>query len=96
MNLALSNLRIEIGDTKDDKIFTDEELTYFLEASNNNMAKAKIKIIDRLIADNHKLHKFSLGNISGDPSTIINHLLAWRHELSEDADNNKAYSLIYK
>ncbi len=96
MDLALANLRMEIGDTKSDKIFTDCELEYFLNTSNNDMTLAKIKVIDRLIIDNHKLHKFSLGNMSGDPASIITHLISWRRELVLDTQNNKSHSSIYK
>lgn len=90
------HIRIEIGDTKEEKVFSDEEIKYFLESSNYNFTETKIKIIDRLIADSYKFHKFTLGSVSADPSNVANNLLEWRKELVKDLEKIKSHSEIVK
>lgn len=89
----LDEFRIEIADNKETPVFSDEELSHFLAKSSNDFLKAKILLIDRLLADNYKLHSWSAAGKSANPAQATQTLLSWREQLrKEDKDKRRAFS----
>lgn len=87
MSVSITQFRMDIGDTGEVTTFTDDELTYFIERAEGHVTKAKVYLIDRLIADNHKLHTWSAGDKGGSPGQVVSNLLLWRKALLDELSN---------
>lgn len=78
----LNQLRLVIGDTEaSDPLLQDQELTFFLEQTNNSVQKAACKALDALIARASGEVNYSLGPYSESATNKINNWKALQQDL---------------